>query len=46
MDVKADGYARLTLDRQIEYSIEEVVDMFEHPEEDTVLQEAVEWLKD
>ena len=46
VDVKADGYARLTLDRQIEYSIEEVVDMFEHPEEDTVLQEAVEWLND
>ena len=45
VDVKADGCARLTLDHQIDYSIEEIVEMFEHPEKDTVLQEAVEWLK-
>lgn len=46
VDVKADGGARLTLDHQIDYSIEGVVEMFEHPEKDTVLQEAVVWLKD
>lgn len=46
VDVKADGYARLSLDYQIEYSIEEVVEMFDDPEKDAVLQEAVEWLKD
>jgi len=46
VDVKADGYARLTLDHQIEYSIEEIVEMFGAPEKDTVLQEAIEWLKD
>lgn len=46
VDIKADGRARLTLDYQIEYSIEEIVELFEHPEKDTVLQEAIEWLKD
>ena len=46
VDVKADGCARLTLDHQIDYSIEEITEMFEHPEQDTVLQEAVEWLED
>ncbi len=35
-----------SLDHQMDYSIEEIVDMFEHPEKDTVLQEAVEWLED
>ena len=44
VDVKADGCARLTLDHQINYSIEEIVEMFDDPEKDTVLQEAVEWL--
>ena len=46
VDVKADGHTRLTLDYQIDYSIEEIVEKFEHPEKDTVLQEAMEWLKD
>ena len=41
VDVKADGCARLTLDHQIDYSIEEIVEMFEHPEKDIVLQEAI-----
>ncbi|MCR5417717.1 MAG: S41 family peptidase [Lachnospiraceae bacterium] len=46
VDVKADGCTRLTLDHQIDYSTEEIGEMFEHPEIDTVLQEAVEWLED
>lgn len=44
VDVKSDGSARLTLDYQIDYSIEEIVEKFEHPEKDTGLQEAVDWL--
>ena len=45
VDIKADGCARLTLDHQIDHSIEEIVEMFEHPEVDTVLQKAMEWLE-
>ena len=44
VDVRADGYARLTNDYQIDYSVEEVVEMFEHPEEDLVLEAAIEYL--
>ena len=46
VDVKADGFARLTLDYQIDYSIEEIVEMFEHPEKDNVLQEAIDYINE
>lgn len=31
-------------DHQIDHSTEEITEMFEHPEEDSALQEAMEWL--
>ncbi|MCR4598624.1 MAG: S41 family peptidase [Acetatifactor sp.] len=46
VDVKADGNTRLTLDYQIDYSIEELVEMFENPEKDTVLQEAIDYINE
>ena len=46
VDVRADGNSRLTLDHQIEYTIEELVEMFEHPDRDTTLQAAIEWVRD
>ena len=45
VDVKADTQSRLTLDCQIDYSIEEIVDMFGHPEKDTTLETAIDYLK-
>ena len=45
VDVKADTQSRLTLDCQIDYSIEEIVDMFGHPEKDTTLETAIGYLK-
>lgn len=45
VDVKSDGKARLTLDHQIEYTIDEIVEMFGNPEKDTVLEEAVKFLE-
>ena len=46
VDVKADGFARLKNDYQIDYSVEEVVKMFRHPEKDSVLEAAIEYLID
>lgn len=46
VDVKGDGYSRLKLDQKIEYSIDEVVELFEDPSKDTVLDEAIEYLND
>ncbi|MBQ6094753.1 MAG: hypothetical protein IJL09_05080 [Lachnospiraceae bacterium] len=46
VDVRADGNSRLTLDHRIEYTIEELVEMFEHPDRDTTLQAAIEWVRD
>ena len=45
VDVKADGHARLTNDYLMEFSVEEVVEMFGHPEKDIVLDAAIEYLK-
>lgn len=42
--VRSDGNARLTLDHQIEYTVEEIVEMFGDPEKDTVLEEALKFL--
>ena len=44
MDVKEDGCSRLTNDYLIDYSIEEVVEMFGETERDTVLKTALQYL--
>ena len=44
VDVRADGHARLTNDCQLDYSVEEVVEMFGHPEKDIALEAAIEYL--
>ena len=45
VDTKSDRIARLTLDQWIEYSAEETIALFENPDKDIVLEEAVKYIK-
>ncbi len=45
VDTKANRVCRLKLDYEITYSKEEIIDFFANPNEDKVLEEAVEYIK-
>ena len=46
IDPKADYHARLTVDKKITFTKEEVVDYFSNPTEDKVLEEAIEIIQE
>ena len=45
VDTKGNRVSRLKLDHQITYTKEEAIEFFEHPNDDMVLDEAIEYIK-